>query len=257
MNWKRDIEMLTPCFCRGAYRDQPEIRVPSIRGMVRWWFRKLGGTAEQEKIVFGGVHDGAASSRLGFRVSNLAVRKVNPNPATLPHKSGGQASPQAAFAAGGTFCLHVFSRRDPLPNDLARRVENALEVWTLLGALGLRANRAGGSLWPVDDSTPKTPNELRARLNVLGCAWPVYLAAPAVGNTAEQLRAAATDTVSQPVEIFGRARGGRLASPLKLKVVRLDHQLRLLITAPRDDILVRAQSALHGHRSKPETWTPI
>src|ERR1043166_7335138 len=68
MNWERDIQLLTPCFCRGAYRDQPEIRAPSIRGMVRWWFRALGGTPDQEKALFGGVHAGAVASRLVFRV---------------------------------------------------------------------------------------------------------------------------------------------------------------------------------------------
>lgn len=253
MNWQRDIEILTPCFCRGAYRDQPEIRVPSIRGMVRWWFRELGGTREQEKAVFGGVHGGATASRLVFRVSNVVARKASPDPTTLPHKSGRQASPQAAFSAGAKFHLQVISRLTVFPPDIARQIENALEVWTLLGALGLRANRAGGSLWPADP--PKTPVELRQRLDQLGCRWPVYQAG--VTGDVETLRAAATDTVSAPEEIFGRARGGRLASPLKIKLVRLDNQLRLLITAPREDIITRAQAALKGHRSKPETWKKI
>jgi CRISPR/Cas system CMR-associated protein Cmr1 (group 7 of RAMP superfamily) len=257
MNWQRDIELLTPCFCRGAYRDQPEIRVPSIRGMVRWWFRALGGTRDQEKALFGGVHGGAVASRLVFRVSGNTARKASPDPGTLPHKQAGQASPQAAFAAGGHFHLVVTSRLNQLPPDLVRRVENALEIWTLLGSLGLRANRAGGSIWPVGDAAPMTPTELRAKLNALGCTWPVYLAGTVVGNTVEQLRAAATDTVSAPEAIFGRARGGRLASPLKLKVVRLENALRLLITAPREDIITTAQTALRGHRSKPETWQRI
>jgi len=37
-NWKRDIEVLTPLFNRGAYQDTPELRVPSIRGMMRGGF---------------------------------------------------------------------------------------------------------------------------------------------------------------------------------------------------------------------------
>lgn len=282
MNWQREIEILTPCFCRGAYRDQPEIRVPSIRGMVRWWFRKLGGTPEQEKALFGGVHGGAVASRLVFRVSNVAATIANPKPPTLPHKPGNQASPQAAFQAGARFQLTVTSRLSSLPADLTRRVENALDVWILLGSLGLRANRAGGSLWPAGDSAPKTPPELRARLNQLGCNWPVYLAGTAVGNTVEALRAAATDTINAYPHIFGktglrradldkihRANSSlvtppfndrdnrRLASPLKIKIVRLDGQPRLLITAPREDIITQAQTALRGHQSRPETWQRI
>ena len=257
MNWERDIELLTPCFCRGAYRDQPEIRVPSIRGMVRWWFRALGGSPDQEKALFGGVHNGAIASRLVFRVGSVSARRASSDPATLPHKSGGQASPQAALGAGGSFHLAVTSRLNRIPAELERQVENALAVWTLLGALGLRANRAGGSIWPAGDSAPKTAAELCVGLHALGCAWPVYLAGAAVGSSGEALRAAATDTVSEPRAIFGSARRGRLASPLKLKIVRLDNQLRLLITAPRDDIINAAQAALRGHRSKPETWQRI
>ncbi len=257
MKWQHDIEILTPCFCRGAYRDQPEIRVPSIRGMVRWWFRALDGTREQEKALFGGIQGCAIASRLVFRVDNVLAQKAHPNPATLPHKYDNQASPQAAFAPGARFRLTVVSRLDPIPDDLARKAENALEVWMLLGALGLRANRAGGSLWPVGDATPKTPAALRKRLDALGCRWPVYLAGAAVGNSREELRKAATDTVSEPRAIFGSARGGRLASPLKIKIVRLDDQLRLLITAPCEDIVERARTALRGHRSKPDTWERI
>jgi CRISPR/Cas system CMR-associated protein Cmr1 (group 7 of RAMP superfamily) len=257
MNWQRDLELLTPCFCRGAYRDQPEIRVPSIRGMVRWWFRALGGTPQEEKALFGGVHGGAAASRLVFRVSQIVARKANPDPPTLPHKAGGQASPQAAFAPDGSFRLTVTSRLNQIPQDLAHRVEAALEVWTLLGALGLRANRGGGCLWPVGDAAPQDAAGLRTRLNASGCNWPVYLAGTLVGQTAEQLRAAATDTVSEPKNVFGSAHGMRLASPLKIKVVRLENQLRLLITARQEEIIMQAQQSLRSHRSKPETWLRI
>lgn len=289
MNWQRDIEILTPCFCRGAYRDQPEIRVPSIRGMVRWWFRALGGTPDEEKAVFGGMKrfgdklkDEVVASHLVFRVSNVVARRASPDPATLPHKSGGQASPQAAFQAGARFHLEVFSRYGSLDSQLQHKVENALEVWTFLGSLGLRANRGGGSIWPADGSAPKTPAELRQRLNKLSCPWPVYLADTKVGNTVEALRAAATDTLNALPYIFGQTglrkkdleeihkqdshlltppftdhERRRLASPLKIKLVRLDNQLRLLITAPREDIITRARAALKGHRSKPDTWKKI
>ncbi len=51
-----NIELLTPCFCAGADQTKAEIRAPSIRGQLRWWFRALGGTPQGEKEVFGGVH---------------------------------------------------------------------------------------------------------------------------------------------------------------------------------------------------------
>jgi CRISPR/Cas system CMR-associated protein Cmr1 (group 7 of RAMP superfamily) len=264
MNWQRDIELLTSTFNRGAYQDTPEIRVPSIRGMVRWWFRALGGSPDEEKEVFGGMkhfgqklRDDVTASRLVFRVTQANVRRASPDPGALPHKTGGQSNPQAAFAPGGGFQLQVLSRLGPLPAALMDKASRALEVWLLLGSLGLRANRAGGSIWPANGTAPNTPQELRARLDQLGCSWPLYLAGTEVGNAVEVLRAAATDTVEEPRWIFGSARGERQASLLKFKVVRFGQQLRLLITAAKEGTITEAQKALRGHRSKPETWVKI
>jgi hypothetical protein len=56
------LELITPCFCGGAEPEkQAEIRAPSIRGQLRWWFRTLGGfkslapmpVREQEALIFG------------------------------------------------------------------------------------------------------------------------------------------------------------------------------------------------------------
>ena len=264
MQWKRDIEVLTPLFNRGAYQDTPELRVPSIRGMVRWWFRTLGGTADEEKEAFGGMtrlgqrlQGQVNASRLVFRVSQVHAQRANPNPLTLPHKQGDQGSPQAAFAPGATFTLEVFTRFGDLSAELERKVGNALEVWLLLGALGLRAHRTGGNVWPANGAAPATPAALRTRLTELGCRWPAMLAGIEAGSTLEQLRAAATDTVEGMPHVFGQVRGGRIASKVKFKIVRLESRLRLLVCAPEQRVLDEARAALKGHRSKPETWISV
>lgn len=265
MHWKRDLEVLTPLFNRGAYQDTPELRVPSIRGMVRWWFRRLGGTTDEEKEAFGGMkHFGqrlagdVRASRLVFRVTNVDASVATPRPLTLPHKSGNQGSPQAAFKAGARFRLEVFTRFGSLPDPLAAKVVNALEVWTLLGSLGLRANRTGGNVWPADGSAPATAADLRSRLTQHGCKWPIRLAGADVGTNLDALRAAATDTVEGTPWVFGLARGReREASPLKFKIVRLDNHLRLIAFAPDVRILDEAARALKGHRSRPEGWFAI
>ncbi|HTI68622.1 MAG TPA: type III-B CRISPR module RAMP protein Cmr1 [Candidatus Limnocylindria bacterium] len=264
MDWQRDIEVLTPLFNRGAYQDTPELRVPSIRGMVRWWFRALGGSADEEKEAFGGMKKfgqrlakEVTASRLVFRVKEV---QASPSPSkvpTLPHKQGGQASPQAAFLSDAQFQLQVFSRFGPLPGTLKSKVENALEAWLLLGALGLRANRSGGNVWPSKDA-PATPAELRKQLDSVGCRWPVYLTGPEIGSSVELLRAAATDTVEGTPWVFGMARGReREASPLKFKIVRLEDRLRLLVTAKDERTILEAKRLLVGHRSRPETWVKV
>ena len=264
MHWQRNIEVLTPLFNRGAYQDTPEIRVPSIRGMVRWWFRALGSTADDEKGIFGGMKkfgqrltkDVLASS-LVFRVSNVLVEKAVATP-TLPHKQSGQASPQLAFPPGTTFRLDVFSRFGDSNSASWTKVERALGVWLLLGSLGLRGNRSGGNVWPADGKEPKSPVELLAQLDQFGFRWPIMIAGSEVGTSVHQLRAAATDTVNGLEWVFGYAHGReRCASPLKFKIVRFGHDLRLLIFAPEQRILDEARRALKGHRSKPETWTAL
>jgi len=273
MQWQRDIEVLTPLFNRGAYQDTPELRVPSIRGMVRWWFReleyqhlptnnreherRLSEIRAAETVIFGGVRGSGTASRLVFRASNFHCQRAVPNPPTLLHDPQ-KPSPQAAFAPNATFRLEVLSRFGKLPAALQSKAEAALEVWLLLGALGLRANRTGGNVWPVGDTAPKTPEDLRLRLAQVGCRWPVMLAGIEVGTTLDQLRACATDTVNGEAWVFGFARGReRQASSLKFKVVRLDGCLRLLITAPDQRILDEARRALAGHRCSPETWVAL
>jgi hypothetical protein len=269
--------VLTPLFNRGAYQDTPELRVPSIRGMVRWWFRQLeyqelatderqrrtqlAAIRDSESTAFGGVHGGAKASRLVFRVSQVRAIPANPKPLTLPHKQGGQGSPQAAFAPGVTFQLEVFTRLGDLGPELGRKVQNALEVWLLLGALGLRANRSGGNVWPANGAVPATPAALRTRLNQLGCRWPVMLAGIEAESTLDQLRAAATDTVNGRPDVFGQVRGGRIASKVKFKVVMLEEKLRLLVTAPNMHTLSEARKALQSKQQKalsvPDTWQLI
>lgn len=265
MHWQREIEVLTPLFNRGAYQDTPEIRVSSIRGMVRWWFRALGGTTDEEKLIFGGMKRFGQStapevmaSRLVFRLRNAPSPERGTTAPTLPHKQGGQASPQAAFPRGIRFTLEVQSRFGDLPSALEPKAQHALEVWLLLGALGLRANRTGGNVWAADGSAPETPEEFRSRLSEHGCGWSVMLVGDEVGSGIEQLRAAATDTVNGTAWVFGYARGReRLASTLKFKVVRFNGKDRLLAFAPEQRILDEAQKALRGHKSRPETWTRI
>ncbi|MBI4026862.1 MAG: type III-B CRISPR module RAMP protein Cmr1 [Verrucomicrobia bacterium] len=266
MHWKRDIEVLTPLFNRGAYQDTPELRVPSIRGMVRWWFRALGGTVDEEKEAFGGMKKFGQrlagtvhASNLVFRITSAVTHRANPNPATLPHKVGGQASPQAALAPNARFRLEVFTRLGSLRPDLQTKVERALGIWILLGSLGLRANRGGGSLWPL--AAPTTTAEFKECLIQMKFPWPVYLAGPEVGDSVIQLHKAATDTVPEPRWVFGSARGGRLSSPLKLKVIRLEGRLRLLITAPDEKTIGAARDALHRKPipalSLPASWVKI
>lgn len=66
-----ELQLITPCFCAGADQTAPELRAASFRGELRWWFRCLGGTREQEQAVFGGIYGECQASAVALLVVNI------------------------------------------------------------------------------------------------------------------------------------------------------------------------------------------
>lgn len=240
------LEFITPLFSRGSYEDRPEVRPPSIRGQLHWWFRALGGNATDEKAIFGGVHGGATASKVVVRVSSLVGTTGRVN--TLPHKNGDQASPKAAYQIGTKFDLHILSRLGGLDSRLQSALDRTLETWLLLGTLGLRSTRAAGSFrWetipPLSEASLKPPADFAAfevrcqellrgaplRFALLGQNYP----------TAEQARRVVSDTLggrddhhgqddlAQLNHPLGKVFGGRKTSPLRFRIVGIGATFRI------------------------------
>lgn len=166
INQTIEFECLTPCFCAGAEQSQPEIRPSAIRGSLRWWFRCLGATLEQEELAFGGVNSVKSSSVM------VRVSSVNAKPFTPP-KTNGQADPLAyilyyssiagnpdgkarfgtgsrwndtgALGSGTTFTLHLRQLRK-LPDDCIDKLQSAIDAFSHYGSIGLRVTRGLGAL---------------------------------------------------------------------------------------------------------------
>jgi len=151
------LELLTPCFCAGANQAQAEIRAPSIRGQLRWWFRALGGTPSDERAIFGGVSGTASGSTVIIRVQNFQPGpvwnppRVDPNSAdsyvwyfASASAEGSRWTQQAAIAPRSTFNLIVFQQRNLVP-ALQSQLNEALSCFLQLGSIGLRATRGLGS----------------------------------------------------------------------------------------------------------------
>lgn len=157
------LELLTPCFCAGADQSRAEIRAPAIRGQLRWWFRALGGSALDERKVFGSMagNDGSASSLL-VRVMNIV-----PKGWTLPAKldiasdsyvyhyakvsgtevmgaSGPRWGASGSLGPKTTFEIELI-QKTPLGSPLQQQLDNAKHCFLELGSLGLRATRGLGS----------------------------------------------------------------------------------------------------------------
>lgn len=152
------IEFLTPCFCAGATQSLAEVRAPSIRGKLRWWFRVIGGTAEQEREVFGSVRgENASGSSLIVRVSEASLA-----PKWLPIQFTGisntgyvlyfaKASADGtrwvaggAISPGAKFVLTLTWQRS-ISTEIKAIFDLALKCFLTLGSLGLRSTRGLGA----------------------------------------------------------------------------------------------------------------
>jgi len=161
------LELLTPCFCGGANpHETAEIRAPSIRGQLRWWFRTLGGfdsldtdLRTQEASIFGSTAEGAGeASKLLVRVSPL-VSQTPPRDADqmetqIPSDKGYLLFPLRSNLAkneykgrgvlmGGSFELTIQWRG---PSERWQDIQALCSVLGHLGSLGFRSRRGFGAL---------------------------------------------------------------------------------------------------------------
>lgn len=158
------FSLLSDTFAHGAYQtmnfNRPELRSPSVKGMIRWWHEALGNTSGDGRLIFGHVSDcrngieGNNASRVIIRVHPTEdVREQTTE--FMPHK-GHRGGSKAAIAPGTSYQLILTQRREQLPADLWGQVQRAATAWMLMGGIGQRSNRAAGSPWPVTNA-PQTP----------------------------------------------------------------------------------------------------
>lgn len=252
------LTFITPLFSKGSYDDRPEIRPPSIRGQLHWWFRALGGKPADENAIFGSVHSKPVqASKIVVRVNNVTGKTGEA--ATLPHKQGGQASRKWAYNPGTSCDLHLSLRLGGLDDRLQKAFNRTLESWLLLGTLGLRATRASGSFsWtPLADTAPpmpQSPDAWRARCIELLNNAPLKLHLTSESfSAAEEARRVVSDTIggrddrqgedslARINHPLGRAFGRRKTSPLRFRIVPIAN--RFHIAAVWDD-----RSAVTGNR---------
>lgn len=176
----KSLTFTTPAFLSGADQNVPEIRAPSIRGALRWWFRVLGGSREDEAALFGTVHGGVRASAVVVRVEDVKITDNAKAPSFRPESPLGYLGYFAAVSgnkigvrrtegghyigAGSTFTLRVTARRAVAP-ALWVRLEETVEAFCRLGALGLRATRGFGM---VAEASPPTAAAFRAWAQPLG-----------------------------------------------------------------------------------------
>ncbi len=167
-----DLRVLTPAFVRGADPARPELRAPSFKGQLRWWYRAWNplawkpGQAWSEGRVFGGTRQGEGQCPFTLRLREVprfepvswrafsasAPRGNRRGPGGLRYlgfslgmRQHGVAVDHRAVPAGVRFkAVHLF-RAEP-GREQARGLLAAWWLLAHLGGIGARSRRGFGSL---------------------------------------------------------------------------------------------------------------
>jgi len=234
------FSLLSDTFAHGAYQTQnfnhPELRAPSVKGMIRAWHKALGHSESDAQKIFGGINPTQAA------LVSVRVQPVGPPPVHradfMPHKGNGGGS-KSAIHPGAEYSLTITPRRGGLDPTLSEQLSNSIKAWLLLGSIGQRSNRAAGSIhW---DQCPATSTEFEIEAGILLERSKIRFAILArdFGVDSRAARNLAgrfpnTRDFNVPGLVFGAARP-RKPSPLKLKVIHVDGGLKLLaIWMPAD-----------------------
>lgn len=158
-------ETITPMFIAGADGETPELRAPSIKGALRFWWRALNGhlslkeLKEREGQIFGSTEQ---RSRVIIRVIEpLKYEQVEA--AMLPHKIKDK-SYTPCFKEKKSFKVQ-FS----LPEAYLNPIKNLFILTTILGGFGKRSRRGFGSvkITAIDEITFTFPNNISSIYNYL------------------------------------------------------------------------------------------
>jgi CRISPR-associated protein Cmr1 len=145
-------ETITPMFLSGADGQTPELRAPSIKGALRFWWRALNGhlperdgnrwdyskLQKEEANLFGGTGSNTKRSSFALQViphENLRIkRKAEP----VPHKP---FMKQDAIDIKQSFDVVIRFRN----SDAKEKLKSIFVLTALLGGLGKRVRRGMGS----------------------------------------------------------------------------------------------------------------
>jgi len=142
-------ETITPMFLSGADGQTPELRPPSIKGALRFWWRAVNGhldlksLKEQESLIFGGT-DPARRSSLIVRIENHneteSKLKINYKAILVPHRG----TSQKAFYEKQKFNVVLCTINEKVFD--VDKLCALFQLVCLLGGFGKRTRRGMGSL---------------------------------------------------------------------------------------------------------------
>lgn len=180
-------EVITPMFLAGADGKTPELRPPSIKGALRFWWRALNANLvnnenyselrKQESEIFGGTDNGGQRSKVIISIDKQSIIETTAYP--TPHN---KKFSKNAFAVGSKFEITI----NVVDNNVMTReqVKNLFIVVSLLGGIGNRSRRGFGSfkINEINGEAFSQPNDVESIENIIRGINPTY---PFVNNPAK------------------------------------------------------------------------
>lgn len=190
-------KVLTPMFLNGADGQTPEIRAPSIKGAIRFWWRALNGhlplldvldKQEKGKVIvkglksleteiFGGSGDTVQRSNVIIQVIPNGKLQTSTHE-LVPHKpfmKGDAFNPGSTFDVKLTLLKEIKGEKDILYFGLDH-LKSIFMLSCYLGGLGKRVRRGMGSvdILNIDDKPENRPITLPLLLSLIENLSPFY-----------------------------------------------------------------------------------
>ena len=148
-----EFQLLTPTILAGADQHTAEMRIPSIRGALRWWTRLLAGE-DEEKNIFGYVKGKECHpSTVTLRLLNESKRILDSQNTISVAKDKFDyflwplnTNLRGGIQEGSRFKVAVQVKPGCEESDW---LEFIIKAFLLFGSLGTRSRRAYGSVWPI------------------------------------------------------------------------------------------------------------
>lgn len=178
-----NCETTTPMFIAGADVTRPELRAPSIKGVLRFWWRaiKAGNVnlATDEKKIFGGVREGGQKSCFSIKVkgedlSNYVSEKPLEKKYTYEVKGRklnlleyiaygtyknvkgkGNVFTRSYINAGYKFTIEITTTGE---TDLDKEILETMQVFFMFGALGAKSRNGFGGFRLIDSNLDSSIN---------------------------------------------------------------------------------------------------
>ena len=200
--------VVTPMFCAGAAPEKAELRLPSFKGALRFWWRALSWSRlqgdlkkirEEEAELFGSSSGGQARVSLRWKTApcpEVVAKETALSISAQDHRTVGDGARYLGYGVMESFargekkagqltrsCLRapfdftVHARGRRLTEESVATFADALTAMGVIGGMGARSRRGYGSLnlssLSVDGAErwtkPRSMNDLCDRVRMLRC----------------------------------------------------------------------------------------